>query len=250
LRWRQPARQFQQRERIPARLSDDPLQHALIQPSRQGGLQQRPRITTPQRPDVQLREARERLAQLAGREHQRDPLRQQAASHEPKRTRRRPIEPLRVIDNTKERPLLGGLRQQAEDRQSDQERIGGRPGTASERDGKRLALRIREALGELQDRRAQLLQRRERELHLPLDPSGAGGPKLPPRLDRVLQQGGLADARLSVHHQDPAVPAAGGLQQPFEHLALTLPAEQQLPWRPGHHPNPATILRPAFVPAA
>jgi hypothetical protein len=64
----------------------------------------------PQGPDVQLREACERLAQLARREHQRDPLRQQAASHEPKRPRRRPIQPLRVIDNAQQRPLLGGLR--------------------------------------------------------------------------------------------------------------------------------------------
>jgi hypothetical protein len=42
----------------------------------------------------------------------------------------------------------------------------------------------------------------------------------------------------SVHHQDPAVPAAGGRQQPPEHLALRLPAEQLRPWRPGDHPNP------------
>jgi hypothetical protein len=40
-----------------------------------------------------------------------------------------------------------------------------------------------------------------------------------------------------VHHQDPAVPAAGGLQQPPEHLALRLPAEQLRSWRP-HHPDP------------
>ena len=73
------------------------------------------------------------------------------------------------------------------------------------------------------------------ELHLPLDADGAGDPELPPRLDRVLQQRGLADARLSVHHQDPAVPAARGLQQPFEHLALRLPAEQLRSRRP-HHP--------------
>jgi hypothetical protein len=102
-------------------------------------------------PDVQLREARQRLAQLAGGEHQRDPLRQQAPSHQPKRPRRRAIQPLRV-DDTQQRPLLGGLRQQAQGRQSDQERIRDRAGTASQRDGKRVALRLREALGELQDR--------------------------------------------------------------------------------------------------
>jgi hypothetical protein len=204
----------------------------------------------PQRPDVQLREARQRLAQLARGEHQRDPLRQQAASHEPKRTRRRAIQPLRVVDDTQQRPLLGGLRQQTQGRQSDQERIRGRPDTAAERDRKRVALRLREAPGELQDRRAQLLQRRVGELHLPLDADGARDPELPTRLHRALQQRGLAHARLAVHHQDPAVPAARGLQQPPERLALGLPAEQQLPRRPRHHPNPATILRPSSAPTA
>jgi hypothetical protein len=206
-------------------LDNDPLQHLLIQPSRQGRRQQRVGIAMAQGPDVQLREARQRLAQLARREHQRDLLRQQAASHEPKRARRRPIQPLRVIDNTEDRPLLGGLGQQAEGRQSDQERIRDRAGIASEGDGKRVALWLWEALGELQDGGAQLLQRRIGELHLALDADGAYGPELPPRLDRALQERGLADAQLSVHDQDPAVPAARGLQQSVEHLALMLPAE-------------------------
>jgi len=82
-----------------------------------------------------------------------------------------------------------------------------------------------EALGELQDGCAQLLQRRIGELHLAFDADGACDPERPPCLDRVLQQRGLAHARLSVHDQDPAVPAAGGLQQPVNHLALGLPAE-------------------------
>ena len=86
----------------------------------------------PQGPDVKLWEARQRLAQLAGREHERDLLRQQAASHKSKRARRRPIEPLRVVDDTEERPVGGGFGQQAEDRQSDQERIRGRPGAVGE----------------------------------------------------------------------------------------------------------------------
>ena len=143
LRRRQPARQLQQRERIPARLDDDPLEHALIQPSRQDRLQQRPRIAMPQGLDVELRQAGERVAQLARREHERDPLRQQAAGHERERSRRRTIEPLRVIDDTEERPLLRGLGQQAENRQSDEERIRSLPSAEPERDAQRLALGLR-----------------------------------------------------------------------------------------------------------
>jgi hypothetical protein len=53
----------------------------------------------------------------------------------------------------------------------------------------------------------------------------------------VLQQCGLPDARLSMHHQDPTAPATRGLQQPFEHLALTLSAEQLLALRSWDHPK-------------
>jgi hypothetical protein len=40
-----------------------------------------------------------------------------------------------------------------------------------------------------------------------------------------------------MHHQDPAVPAARSLQQPSEHLALGLPAEQLRSRRPRDYPN-------------
>ena len=175
---------------------------------------------------MKLRQSGERVAQLASREHERDLLRQQAAGHERQRARRRTIEPLRVIDDTQERPLLRSLRQQAEDRQSDQERIRRRPVTQPERDAERVALGIRQTLRSVEDRGAQLLKRRERELHLPLDPDGPDDPKLPPRLDRPIEQRGLADARLAMHHQGRPVAAARGVEQAVEHLALAFPAEQ------------------------
>ena len=123
LRRRQAARQLQQGQRIPARLDHDPLDHSVIQPTRQDGLQEGPRITVTQRPDVDLREARQRVPRFAGGEHERDPLRQQTASDERERSSRRPVEPLRVVDQAEEGPLLGRLRHEAQDRQPDQERI-------------------------------------------------------------------------------------------------------------------------------
>jgi hypothetical protein len=73
-----------------------------------------------------------------------------------------------------------------------------------------------------------LLKGRVRELHLALDTRGPQDAKLPPGLDRVLQQCRFAGTRLSIHDQDSTVPAARGLQEPLEHLALALPAEQLL----------------------
>ena len=201
----------------------------LIEPGRQGGLQQRPRIATTQRLNVKRRKPPERVVDLACGEHERDLLRQQAASHERKRSRRRLVQPLRVINNSQQRALLGRLGQQAEDRQSNQERtrrrVGGTP-SQSKRDAKRLVLRLREAPHKLKERGAQLLNRRERELHLRLDPGRPRDPKPPPSLDRVLKQRGLADARVAMHHQHAATTAAHTVHQPVEHLPLALPAEQ------------------------
>ena len=99
----------------------------------------------PQRLDAKLRQSRERVAELTSREHERDLLRQQAAGHERERARRRTIEPLRVIHDTQEWPLLRSLRQQAEGRESDQERTRRRSRTESERDAKGVALGLRKA---------------------------------------------------------------------------------------------------------
>ena len=188
---RQPARQLQQRERIPARLGDDPLEDPLVEPSRQAGLQQRPRIAMAQGPDVQLRQPAERGARLARREHDRDPLRQQAPGNERERACRRTIEPVRVVDEAQERPLLGGLRQQAEHREPHEERIRRLAGAQPERDGERFALGCGQGLHQVGDRRAELLERRVRQLHLPLDADDPQNPEVPRGLDRILEQSGL-----------------------------------------------------------
>jgi hypothetical protein len=181
---------------------------------------------------VHLREPRQHVPRFAGGEHERDPVRQKTASDERKCSSRRPIEPLRVVDQAEEGLFLSRFRHEAEDRQSDQERIRGSAGAQSEGDRKGLALRIGQALRELEDRGAQLLERRERKLHLSFDPTGPHDLEVRPRLDRVLQQGGLADARVAVDHQDPTASTARDLQQPLERLALALPAEQSHSRRP------------------
>ena len=182
----------------------------------------------PQRRDVELRQSRGRVAERSRREHQRDPVRQQAASHEGEGARRCTIEPLRVIDYAEERLLLGALRQQAKDRQPHEEGIRRRAFAESEGDGERIALGLREALHELEQGRAQVLKRCERQLHLALDANGAGDAERRARLDRVLQQGRLADTRLSVQHEDAAAAVARGVQKSVEHLALATASHEVL----------------------
>jgi hypothetical protein len=60
---------------------------------------------------------------------------------------------------------------------------------------------------------------------------------VPPLLDRPIEQRRLSDARLSVHHQDPALAAARGAQQAAEHLALAPSTEQLGSRRLRERPN-------------
>ena len=188
---------------IPACLGDDPLEHRLVQPRRQGGLQQRPCIPAAQRLDAKLREARQAAAHLTRPEGERDPLGKQAARHERERSGRCAIEPLRVVDHAEERLLLGSFREETENREPDEKRVRRAVRLLSPKaTPERITLRIGKALDELEHRRTEPLQRRVVELHLPLDTSSPNDAKIPARLDRVLEQRGLADAGVSVHHED------------------------------------------------
>ena len=102
-------------------------------------------------------------------EDQPDRLGPQTTRHERQRLRRGRVEPLRVVDEADQRPLLGHVGQQAEDGQADEEPIRGIAVAQTERGAERFALRAGKALHAIQGRRAELMQPRERELHLRLD---------------------------------------------------------------------------------
>ena len=123
LRRREPARQLQQRERVAARLGHDPVSDALVEPARDHGREQGARVFVAEPPQRQLRQA-DQLA-LVGRlphsEHDRHRLRQQPARDEPEYLARGGIEPLGVVDQAEQRPLLGDLCQEAERGQRNQE---------------------------------------------------------------------------------------------------------------------------------
>ena len=77
-------------------------------------------------------------------------------------------------------------------------------------------LGLGKALHKLEERGAQLLKRRKRQLHLPLNPDGTSHAKLPSRLDRPLEQRRLAYPRLSMQHQGAAATIARSLQKPVD----------------------------------
>jgi hypothetical protein len=209
---RQPARQLQQRQRIPARLRHDPRAHPLVQGNLQHRGQQRARIAISQTLDDELREPRQLFARFARREDQRHRLGQQAPGHKRECLRRSTIKPLRVVDDAQERLLAGRLRQQTQEREPDEESIRRVCRPQPERHAKGLALRARQPLQPIHHRCAQLLKGRERELHLPLDADRPRDTEAQRRRDRVPQQRRLAHPRLPSHDEDSALPTAHRLE--------------------------------------
>ena len=237
---RPAAWQLEQRQRIAARLGHDPIAHPLVERTRHHGLQQRLRITVGQPTDHELRQTLEMplAGRLAHREHQPDRLRPQTARHERQRLRRRAVEPLRIVDDADQRPLLRRVRQQAQDRQADEEAIRGVALAQTERGAERLALRAGEAVQAIDERRAELMQPRERELHLGLDARrpGDAAPRRAPH--QILQQGALAHAGLAAQHQRAAQTLAHTRHELIQRRALAAPTEQlRLMSRHGHPPR-------------
>ena len=148
----QPAGELQERERIAARLGDDPLEHRFVKSCREDGLQERSCITAAQLIDLELRKPGQASAQLTRRKNKRDPLGKQAAGDERERSARCVVEPLRVVDHAEERLPLGGFGDEAENRKPDEERARRLSPTQPERDAKRIALRARKAFDELEER--------------------------------------------------------------------------------------------------
>ena len=243
LRRRQPPRQLQQRQRISARLGDETFAHPLIQRHPHRRAQQSTRITIAQTLDHQCRQPHQLFARVTRHQHQRDRLRQQPPRHEHERLRRRAIQPLRVVNHTHKRPLRGHLRQQAQHRQPDQKPIRCVPSPQPERHAQRVPLRDGKPIEPIQQRCTQLLQRRERKLHLRLHTRSPHRPEPWRGPDRALHQRRLANPRLAAYHQHPALSTPHRLKQPAQHPALSAPAVQHLRRPLGDH-APPTIPRP------
>ena len=231
LRRGQPSGQLQQRERISIRLGDDPIADPFVQSPGDHRAQQRTGLRVAQAPDHHHRETAQCLVltRVTHGEDHGHRFRQKSSRDEPEDLRRRPIEPLCVVDQAYERLLLGHLGQQTEDCQPDQEAVRSGSTPQAERGAERIALRTRQTLEPIQKRRAELLQPGERELHLGLDARRSRDATLRRPLHQVVQQGGLADPRLAAHDQHLAPPRPHALQQPLDRLALVTPTAQSEP---------------------
>ena len=192
------------------------------------GQQQRASIAVAQWMDRQDRQPGENV--IAGPRprgaHDRDPLGEQAAGNEPQDLRRGAVEPLRVIDETGQRLLLGDLGEQRQRGQPHQEPVGRGAGAAAEHRRERVALRSGQPAEVAQHGRAELVQAGIGQLHLRLH---AGGSRDVPAGDpagQVAQQRALAHARLAPQDGDPAPARERVGQEPVERLTLASASEE------------------------
>ena len=143
---------------------------------------------------------------LADGEHHRDPLRLQPPRHERKRLRRGPIEPLRIVDEAHERSRSAASASRLRTARATRKLFGGSASLQPERHTQRIPLRTGQPVQPVEHRRAQLMQPRERELHLRLNTRNPDDPTPQRPLGHVLQKRRLADPRLAAHHQHRALP--------------------------------------------
>ena len=140
-----PSRQLEQRQRVAARLGDDPVADPPVQREAHRRVEQRAGVAVDAAPRTSS-SGRCRSSSPGSRAANTSAHRlgQQPARDERERQRRGPIEPLRVVDDAQQRTLLGHLGQQAEHGQADQEAIRARPGAQAEHGPQRVALRRRQ----------------------------------------------------------------------------------------------------------
>ena len=108
-------------------------------------------------------------------------------------------------------------------------------------------------LGELENRRTELLERRIVELDLAIDPDSPNDAKVLTPLDRLVEERRLADSGLPIDDEDGPMTVPRRAQQPLEHRALALPAEQPPGVLADTHPGsmpPRTGLRVSGIRSA
>ncbi len=216
LRRAEHRRQLQQSEGVAARALDEPVEHRRgRRDARVAGEEHRRIGVEPgQRERRHVGRLEAAHVALAGGEEQHDALRAEPARDEPQRVGRGGVEPVRVVDQAQHRPPLGEPRTAATGtpRRPGSARAGRRrPGPSA--DPQRGRLGRRHAVEAAEGRAQELVKGGERQLRLRLHAARAQDLHVAGPLAGVLQQRGLADARLAPQHQRSAARLPGGVEQ-------------------------------------
>jgi hypothetical protein len=135
------------------------------------------------------------------------------------------IEPLHVVDGAQQRPVLRGVRHQAEGGQRYEKRVGSGPRCRAERGVQRLPLRVRQTRPAVEQWIEKPLEPRERQLHVRFDPRRLEDLEAGRAADHVLQQGRLPDPGFASQHEHLAPPGANFVERPLQCSALGISPE-------------------------
>lgn len=170
--------QFEQRQRVSARLGDDPLAYLLVQRHMAARGKQLPCVGVAQTIDEQAGQLVE-LSHVAGQpdgEHHGHRFGGDAPGEEGQCLQGGRVQPLRVVDHAQQRALTGLGGQQLQGRQTDTEHVGGAR-TRSESGLEAVAVRGGQCVEMPQHRHAQLVQGGERQFRLVLRPGRPHSPE-------------------------------------------------------------------------
>jgi hypothetical protein len=215
-------------QRIAAALRDDLVADRRVQRAVDPAQQQRARIAVVQVPNRHFGHPAEDLVAGPGaRDTQdRDPFRVQTACDEREDLRGDFVQPLHIVDDADQRPLLSDLGEQRQGGEPEEKPVRWRPGAQSERGRERVALRDGQPLEVIEHRRAELMEAAEGELHLRLH---SGSRCDAPAVDlggRVREQRALADARVTAQDHDPTGAGEHVGQETIERLTFLGAAEE------------------------
>ena len=149
---------------------------------------------------------------VPGRHEHRDRIGAEAARDEAQHGGRLGVQPLRVVDDDDQRALRRRGRQQGEDRESDEEVVRRRRGGDPEHRVESVPLWSGKRRGTRQQREDELVQPGERHPALALDAGHLQDRERCRLLRRVPEQAALADTRVALQDQTPAVTGPDGGQ--------------------------------------
>ena len=179
--------------------------------------------------DAQTRQglqARLGVRRLSHAEEQPDTIGEQSAGDEAEQVGGFLVEPLRVVDHAQDRPGLGGVRQQREHCQADEEHVGRRSGHRPEGHAERPPLRLGQAVHDGQERHQQLVDGGEAEVPLRLDGHHADDLHVPGLVGAVAEQRRLAHPGLTAEHQRTTHASADAVEHGAERLLLGVAVDQ------------------------
>ena len=225
----QRRRQLEKRQRVPSRQLGETVAHqrgritaCSAGEQRRGGL----RIQTAEHDRLDAGPVEAPHVSLARGEQHHDPLRVYAPRHEQQCIGRAGVEPMRVVDQTEHRALLGQLREEREAGGEDEESFVGRAILEAECASQRPRLRTRKLVQVHESRTQELVERREWKLGLGLDAACAQDVHVERALTRIYEEGCLADAGLASDDDCPALRGPCPVEQHTDCLALLVTPEE------------------------